>query len=502
MHIDGVLNLLGRFLIVLSLVMLLPIPVSLYYHEGLVWLFLLSSCLGLLLGFALLFSFMPRVELSNKEGFAIVVLSWLGLSLMGSLPYFIGGAIPCFVDAFFESMSGFTTTGSTILADIEVLPRSLLFWRAMTHWLGGMGIIVLALAVLPLLKIGGAQLFQAEVPGPVKERLTPRIQDTARILWFVYFALTLLETALLMFGGLDFFHALTHSFSTLSTGGFANFNSSIAYYQSNYVQAVIMLFMFLAGMNFSFHFLALKGNFKVYWKSEEFRLYVGLIVAATAVIVIANQGRVYHDFGLNFRDSLFQVIALVTSTGFGTADFDTWPSLCKVILVAIMIVGGCAGSTAGGLKMVRVLLFFKYARLQLRKLIHPNLVENIKLGQVTVKPDVMTAILGFLAIFCAFFLLALLLVTAMGVDIVTATTAVITTLNNMGPGLAEVGPSHNFGGLPSGAKMVLIFCMLAGRLELYTVVIFFMPSYHKLWRKPTLRWQKKKQDRVVGEKKE
>ncbi|WP_456387308.1 TrkH family potassium uptake protein [Desulfolithobacter sp.] len=492
MRIGGVLNLLGKLLIILSLMLLTPVPFSIYYNDGMMATFLACSGLGLVAGTILVAIFLPEKELGYKDGFAIVAFSWLALALLGALPYHISGHVGSFIDAFFESMSGFTTTGSTILSDIEILPKSLLFWRTMTHWLGGMGIIVLTLAILPLLGIGGMQLFQAEVPGPTKDRLAPRIQDTARILWSVYLLMTVMETVLLMLGGVDFFNALTHSFATLATGGFSNHNASIAQYQSLYIQSVIILFMFLAGANFSLHFLILRGDFKAYWKNEEFRLYLSIILIATLLIFTANQfSGLYVEAGRNLRDVLFQVVSIMTTTGFGTADFDTWPPFSRIMLVTLMFVGGCAGSTGGGIKVVRFLLFFKYARSQLHKLVHPRQVETIKLGNTRVPQDVMIAILSFFAIYLAVFLVASLIITALGVDIITGPSAVIATLNNIGPGLHLVGPTQNFGHLPDLAKLVLIFCMLAGRLELYTIAILLTPFYWEMTRRPKLRWQKR-----------
>ncbi len=492
MRIGGVLNLLGKLLIILSLMLLTPVPFSIYYQDGMMATFLACSGLGLVAGTILVAIFLPEKELGYKDGFAIVAFSWLALALLGALPYHISGHVGSFIDAFFESMSGFTTTGSTILSDIEILPKSLLFWRTMTHWLGGMGIIVLTLAILPLLGIGGMQLFQAEVPGPTKDRLAPRIQDTARILWSVYLLMTVMETVLLMLGGVDFFNALTHSFATLATGGFSNHNASIAQYQSLYIQSVIILFMFLAGANFSLHFLVLRGDFKAYWKNEEFRLYLSIILIATLLIFTVNHfSGLYVEAGRNLRDVLFQVVSIMTTTGFGTADFDTWPPFSRIMLVTLMFVGGCAGSTGGGIKVVRFLLFFKYARSQMHKLVHPRQVETIKLGNTRVPQDVMIAILSFFAIYLAVFLIASLIITALGVDIITGPSAVIATLNNIGPGLHLVGPTQNFGHLPGLAKLVLIFCMLAGRLELYTIAILLTPCYWEMTRRPKLRWQKR-----------
>ena len=490
MRTGGVLNILGRLLLVLSLFLLTPIPFSLYYHDGMVQTFLTCSLLGALLGAVLAAVFMPEKDLGYRDGFAVVVFSWLGLAFLGALPFYFSGVMDSFVDSFFESMSGFTTTGSTILAQVEVLPPSVLFWRSLIHWLGGMGIIVLTLAILPLLGIGGMQLFQAEMPGPTKDRLAPRIQDTARILWSVYVLFTLVEILLLLLGGIGFFDAVCHAFATLATGGFSTHNDSVGQFNSIYIEAVIIVFMFLAGINFSLHYQGLlRGRWSAYWQNEEFRFYLGLTGIAILIIVVMNfLYNTYGNIGENIRTATFQVVSILTTTGFGTADFDQWPPICKILLVILMFVGGCAGSTGGGIKHVRILLFFKYARLQLRTLVHPHAVGTIKLGKVKVPKDVMISILGFFALYIGVFLFASLVVTGLGVDIVTGTTAVVATLNNIGPGLHRVGPVLNYGDLPGMAKVVLIFCMLAGRLELYTVAVLLTPDFWKMARKPVLRW--------------
>ena len=489
MRTGGVLNLFGKLLLLISLFLLTPIPFSIYYDDGMVRAFALCALIGSLIGALLIGLFKPEQELGYRDGFAVVVLSWLGLAFLGALPFYFSGQVPSFIDCLFESMSGFTTTGSTILAEVEVLPKSVLLWRATTHWLGGMGIIVLSLAVLPLLGIGGMQLFQAEMPGPTKDRLTPRIQDTARILWGVYVLLTVAETLLLMLGGLDFFDALCHSFATLATGGFSTHTASIGHFNSVYVETVIIVFMFLAGVNFTLHHFGLRGRFSTYWRNEEFRFYLGLSLLAIVAVVLLNFFyQTYNSLGDNVRTASFQVLSVLTTTGFGTADFDQWPPACKVLLVSLMFVGGCAGSTGGGIKVVRVLLFFKYARLQLHNLIHPRTVSTLKFGKVKVPQEIMVAILGFFAIYLAVFLVASLTVTALGVDIVTGTTAVIATLNNIGPGLNLVGPATHFGHLPPLAKLVLTFCMLAGRLELYTVFVLLTPDFWQMARRPAWRW--------------
>ncbi|MDT8334139.1 MAG: TrkH family potassium uptake protein [Desulfurivibrionaceae bacterium] len=488
MHSGGVLNIFGKLLILLSLFLLAPIPFSLYYHDGMLSAFVFSSLVGAGLGGLLILFFVPEKDLGYRDGFAIVVLSWLGLALLGALPYAFSGQMGSFADCFFESMSGFTTTGSSILSEIEVLPKSVLFWRSLTHWLGGMGIIVLSLAILPLLGVGGMQLYQAEMPGPTKDRLAPRIEDTAKILWSVYLLITLIVILLLMLGGVGFFDAICHSFATLATGGFSTHTASVGYFKSAYVETVIIVFMFLAGTNFALHYRLFSGKYKTYLKNEEFRLYFKLTIFAILLIVLANMRYgIYDSFADNLRAASFQVVSILTTTGFATADFDLWPPVCKVILISLMVIGGCAGSTGGGIKVVRFLLFFKYARLQLRNLVHPKAVGAIKLGKIKVPQEVMVAILGFFALYIAFFMIATLLVTAMGVDIVTGATAVIATLNNIGPGLNLVGPAANFGHLPAAAKVLLSFCMLAGRLELYTVAVLLTPDFWAMARKPVWR---------------
>ena len=491
MRTDGVLNILGKMLLLLSLFLLTPIPFSYYYGDRMVFAFLLSSILGGIAGGALVCSFIPEKDLGYRDGFAVVVFSWLGLAFLGAVPYYLSGVMDSFVDCVFESMSGFTTTGSTILVTVEVLPESLLFWRALTHWLGGMGIIVLTLAILPLLGIGGMQLFQAEMPGPTKDRLAPRIQDTARILWSVYVLFTVVEVLLLMAGGVSFFEAVCHAFATLATGGFSTHTSSVGFYNSAYIESVVIIFMFLAGINFSLHYQGLRGRVSAYWRNEEFRFYLFLTLFACGVIIVVNLlYGTYAGFAETARTAIFQVVSILTTTGFGTADFDQWPPVCKILLVSLMFVGGCAGSTGGGIKHVRLLLFFKYARLQLRNLVHPQAVGAIKLGKVKVPREVLISILGFFALYVAFFFLATMAVTALGVDIVTGSTAVVATLNNIGPGLNLVGPAQNYAHLPALAKVVLTFCMLAGRLELYTVAVLLTPDYWAMARKPVLRWKR------------
>ncbi len=475
------LRILGSLLLFLGATLFIPLPFSLYYQDGVWSAFVLSALICCGVGGLIMAACRSPKELSVREGFAVVTFGWTVFAVFGALPYLLAGAISSPLDAIFETMSGFTTTGSTILREIEHLPPSLLFWRALTHWLGGMGIIVLSLAILPMLGVGGMQLFKAEVPGPTADRLKPRIQDTAKMLWGVYFLLTSVETVLLMFGGMSFFDALCHSFATLATGGFSTRNASVGAYNSGYIDAVITLFMILAGVNFALHFQVLRGRVRDFFGSEELRVYLGIIVVSTAVVMYFNWSEdVYRGLVENLRYSSFQVASIITTTGFGTADFELWPVVTQYILVLLMFIGGCAGSTGGGMKVARILLLFKHAQVQLFRLIHPRAIRLVKLGNRPVDKEVMQSILGFFALFISVFVGGSLLVAASGMDLVSSGAAVIACLGNIGPGIGTVGPIDNFAHVPALGKTVLIVCMLMGRLELFTVLVLFFPSF---WRK-------------------
>jgi trk system potassium uptake protein len=491
MRLGTIGALLGWLLIFLSVALLTPIAFSIYYDDGNWQFFAISSAIGLGLGGGLAWSCVSEPEMGHREGFAIVAFSWLAAAALGALPYYLSGAIPGYLNAYFESMSGFTTTGASILESVEALGPSLLFWRALTQWLGGMGIIVLTLAILPMLGIGGMQLFQAEMPGPTKDRLVPRIQDTARILWSVYFMLTAIETGLLMMAGMNFFDAICHAFSTLATGGFSTRTESVAAFHNPWIDIIITVFVILAGINFSLHYRLLSGNLKAFARSEELRFYLGMGVFATVLVMSANiLFGTYDSWSDSLRYGAFQVWSILTTTGFCTADFDQWAPVCKFTLVALMFMGGMAGSTGGGIKQVRILMFWKFTKMQIRKLIHPKAVEAIKLDNRRVSAEVIQSILGYLSLYIVVFVVATLIVTGQGTDIITGSTAVIATLNNIGPGLGGVGPCQNFAGLPDLSKAVLIVCMVAGRLELYTIAVLFVPKYWKDVRHPRWRWSK------------
>ncbi|NCO52977.1 MAG: TrkH family potassium uptake protein [Deltaproteobacteria bacterium] len=481
MNILLTLRILGALLLYLAATLLTALPFSFYYADGAALSFILAALTTAGCGAALFCGCKSRKDLSLREGFAVVSFGWALFALFGALPYIFSGAIPSPLDAVFETMSGFTTTGSTILTNIEALPPSLLFWRAMTHWLGGMGIIVLSLAILPMLGVGGMQLFKAEVPGPTTDRLKPRIQDTAKLLWSVYLGLTALETLLLMLGGMTFLDAICHAFATLATGGFSTRNASIAAYDSAYIDGVVTLFMFLAGINFTLHLQALRGRVSVFYRNEEMRFYTTITMVTLGLILLFNQlSATYFNFFDNLRYSAFQVVSILTTTGFGTADYELWPVITQYLLVILMFIGGCAGSTGGGMKVARVLLLLKHAQVQIFRLIHPRAVRVVKLGKRPVDNEVLAGVLGFFALYLGVFLVGSLLLAACGMDVVSGGAAVVACLSNIGPGLGSVGPTDNFAHVPGFGKTVLILCMLMGRLELFTVLVLLFPSF---WRK-------------------
>jgi trk system potassium uptake protein TrkH len=480
MNITLTLRILGALLLFLAVALLFPVPFSWFYGDGAANSFILSAVISAGCGWLLFSRFRSETDLSVREGFAVVTFGWTFFALFGALPFVFSGAIPSYLNAFFETMSGFTTTGSTILTDIEALPPSLLLWRSLTQWVGGMGIIVLSLAILPMLGVGGMQLFKAEVPGPTADRLKPRIQDTAKLLWGVYVLLTGAEVLLLMSGGMSFFDGINHAFTTMATGGFSTRNASVAAYGSAYIDWVITFFMFLAGVNFSLHYLALRGRIGDFIRNEEFLFYAGLLMVGTILITLLNMGSTYPDFLDNLRFSAFQVVSIMTTTGFGTADYELWPVLSIYLLVFFMFIGGCAGSTGGGMKVARILLIFKHAQVQVFRLIHPRAVRLVKLGERPVDKEVMQSILGFFALYMGVFVAASFIMAGTGMDLPSAGASVIATLSNIGPGLGSVGPTDNFAHVPAFGKLVLSFCMLLGRLELFTVLVLVFPSF---WRK-------------------
>jgi len=477
-----VLNIVGILILFFGLTMIFPLFVGLYYRDQSVVPLLESMGITIISGFLLYVFFRStKVEfISQREGMAIVAVGWTAVGLFGALPFYLGGEIRTFVDAFFESVSGFTTTGSSILTHIEALSKGLLFWRSFIQWLGGMGIIVLSVAILPFLGVGGMQLYKAEVPSPVPDKLKPRIRDTAMVLWKVYALISIAQTILLMIGGMNLFNALCHTFTTMPTGGFSTKTASIAHFNSVYFDIVISFFMLLAGINFSLHYQMLKGKPLAFWRDSECRFFLGTVLLLIIVVSSNIYGAVYENIGQALRFGAFQVVSIVTTTGYATADFEQWPAMSQLILLLCMFLGASAGSTGGGMKCLRVMLYLKYCYKELFSLIHPHAVKQIKIGGKTVSDDVMRSILAFMGLYIGLFAFSSVLLAAMGVDFTTSFAAVAATIGNIGPGFGLVGPTDNFAQIPYLGKWVLIWCMLLGRLEIYTVIILLVPEF---WRK-------------------
>ncbi|MEX2582518.1 MAG: TrkH family potassium uptake protein [Gemmatimonadota bacterium] len=416
-------------------------------------------------------------DLNYREGFATVTFAWTAVGLGGAIPFILSGAIGSPVDAIFESMSGFTTTGSTILTDIEAVAPGILLWRSLTQWLGGMGIIVLGVAVLPYLGVGGMQLFRAEVPGPTKDRLRPRIRETAKLLWLVYAGLTLLLVVLYVAGGMTFFDAVNHSLTTMPSGGFSTKNASMGAY-SPFIQWTAVVFMYLTGINFALHYRAMRTGLRPYWRDGEWRLYSLIIVLATLPLALA-----IHTPGgplePTFRDAIFQVVSIVTTTGYASADYVVWTPFAQIILFLLFFVGGMAGSTAGGPKVVRVLLILKHGFGEMRRYLHPRAILVTKISGMPVQSEVMLNVFAFMILYVGLFGVGTLLMTGTGLSLVGAAGAAAAAISNVGPALQEFGPMANYGFLAAWGKVVMVVLMLVGRLEIYTVLLLFHPGMWK-----------------------
>jgi len=484
MKARAILRLLALLLVLLSFFMLASAGVSAYYGEGprVAWAFLLPS-IGCVLFALAVFVLTPGKErpyFSAKSGFLFVSLAWVAASLVGSLPFLLAGATGSFADAFFETMSGFTTTGATIFNDVEILPRSILLWRSTTHWLGGMGIVVLTVAIFPLLGLGGLQLVEAEAPGPSVDKITPRMAGTAKIFWLIYVILTATEILLLRLGGMGLFDAVNHSFASLATGGFSTKNASVGYFKNGYADVVITVFMILAGMNFSLHYKIGRGRIKEALRDSELRAYLGVFAAASALIAadLLAHG-FFKGFGTALRFGAFQSASILTTTGFATANFDLWPPFSRVVLLTLLLVGGCAGSTAGGIKVVRYIVLFKQAAAELKYLVFPRGVFAVRLNGEPVRKMVIFDAASFFFLYIVTAVTCTLIVASAGYGFETAFTATLATLGNVGPGLELVGPACTYEHLPDYATWVLSFAMLAGRLELYTVFVLFSKEYRR-----------------------
>ncbi|MDI6755129.1 MAG: TrkH family potassium uptake protein [Thermodesulfobacteriota bacterium] len=480
MSFSTLLNLLGFLNLILAGTMVLPLLVNWIYGEPHARGFLLSIAATALSGLFMMLIFKrSHRELTHRDGFAIVALGWINAAFFGALPYLFTGALESLTDACFEAASGFTTTGSTIFTDIQKHPHGLLFWRSLTQWLGGMGIILLSLAILPFLGVGGMQLYRAEVPGPTADKLRPRIAQTARILWEVYVLFSAAEVLTLLLGGMNLFDALCHTFSTMATGGFSPKNQSIEFYQSPFLEYAITFFMFLAGANFALHYRFLKGNVKVLWRDTEFCFYISVVLLATFFISLNLWLNIQKEFYQAFRLAIFQVVSILTTTGFTTADFENWPIFSQYLLLILMFIGGCAGSTGGAIKCVRIYILLKQGFQELRKLVHPRAVLPVKMGGKVISPDTLSGIWGLFFLYLLIFSVASLALSMLGSDLLTSISAVATTLGNVGPGLGTVGPAENFAHLSIAAKWILIVCMLLGRLEIYTLLVLLIPEFWK-----------------------
>lgn len=467
-----VFRLLGKMFMVTSALMVLPLIVSLVYGEDCYTSFLLSMGISLAVGFPLMvFNKTENRVIYAKEGFVVVALLWICMSAVGALPFVLSGEIPSYVDAFFETVSGFTTTGASILTNVEALSKGLLFWRSFTHWVGGMGVLVFIMAILPASNDRSIHILRAEAPGPIVGKLAPKMRDTAIILYLIYVVLTVIEFVMLLLGGMSVFDSLVHTFGTAGTGGFGIKNDSISSY-SPYLQWVITVFMMIFGVNFNLYYLILIKKIKNIFKSEELWVYVGISVVCTAVIAINISG-MYDSFSETLRASSFQVASIITTTGYSTADFNLWPELSKTVLLILMFMGSCAGSTAGGFKISRVILLFKMIKREVRVLIHPRAVSVVRFEGKKVEEPVMKSLSAYFSIYVFCFVSIFILISLDGnFDILTNFSAAASCFNNIGPGLGSVGPALNYSDYSVFSKIVLSVAMLLGRLEIYPVLFF------------------------------
>lgn len=479
MNYRMICRVLGLILLILAGLLLLPLAAGLFWHEK-VWHYLATAGLCAALGLLLLLPKLKSRVLYAREGFVIVGLGWLLLSLLGALPYVLGGAIPNYIDAVFETASGLSTTGATVVTDVEALSHADLFWRLFTHWIGGMGVLVFLMAVLPLSGEHSMHIMRAEVPGPSVGKLVPRLRKTALILYELYVALTLIEALLLVLGGMSAFEALLHAFSTAGTGGFSTRGASIGGFNSLYIELVVGVFMLLFGVNFNLYFLLLIGHWRDALKNEELHWYLVVIVSSVLLLALGIRP-IYGSMGTALRHAFFNTGAILSTTGFGTVDFTDWPEYCKWILILLMFCGGCAGSTGGGLKLSRLLILFKSMGTSLRQMVHPRAVTRVELDGRRVESATVRAAAIFLAFYMALLLLFSLLVSLDGCDVATAFTASLSCLSNIGPGMTRaIGPAGNFAFFSARSKILLSLAMLLGRLEIYPLLILFLPS---TWRK-------------------
>ena len=489
MNIKTILNILSAMLAIIGLSMLFPALVGLFYGETNLFAYLYSmvGCLSVSIPVWLLTR--RSRKLSIKDGFALVAFAWIVVAIAGSLPFYFTGAIPNFTDAWFEAMSGVTTTGATIIGNIntlphlengiESLPKGILFWRSFLQWIGGMGIIVFTIAILPLLGVGGVQLFKAEVPGPVADKIKPRVKETAKILWMVYVGFTVLQMVLLRLAGMPLFDSICHAFTTMPTGGFSTQNASIAAYNSPLIQYIVIFFMFVAGINFTLHFRTITGNFTALFKDYELKVYIVTIVFATFVIFLSLSASNSDWSHKSFMVSLFQSIAIMTGTGYANADYEMWPYFCQLALFILMFFGAMGGSTSGGMKLTRIIVLIKYAATETRRMLHSRAIIPIRIGERSINDDIVRNTLGFFLIYLSIFVLTALVLTAFNLDLISAFGAAASAIGNVGPAFGEFGPTDNYALLNPIGKWMLSFCMLLGRLEIFTILVLFTRSFRE-----------------------
>ncbi len=470
---------IGAVLFIEAACMIPSLMVSLIYGQPDSSAFLLTMLILLLVGFVLRCIKPVTTDIYTRDGFAIVSFGWIFVSLFGALPFIFSGAIPSFIDAFFESVSGFTTTGSSILNQVENLPRGILFWRSFTHWIGGMGVLVLTLAILPSAKATGFQIMKAESPGPSPEKLVPKIGQTAKILYTIYIVMTAAQVFLLLIAKMPLYDALIHTFGTAGTGGFSNRNTSVGAYENVYIEVIITVFMFLFGINFTLYYQSLKGNLRSVLRDDEFRFYLGTVLASIVLITLDLYGQAFETVGESLRHASFQVSTIITTTGYSTTDFNLWPMFSKSILVLLMFIGASAGSTGGGIKCIRIVVLLKIIRREISKVIHPRSVYSVKIGGKAVDEERMSGISTYFFVYITIFVVSLLVVSLDNMDPVSTFTSVAATIGNIGPGLELVGPYGNFADFSALSKAVFSFCMIVGRLEIFPVLLLFAPTFWK-----------------------
>ena len=475
-----IIRIIGILLLLETVMFLVCSSVSFYYRESDMLDFWKAG--GITAGIGLLLAALGKGgerQLTRRDGYVLVSFAWVAFSLFGMLPFYIGGYIPDIADAFFETMSGFSSTGATILDDIESLPQGILFWRSMTQWIGGLGIIMFTIAVLPIFGVSGLQVFAAEASGPTHDKVHPRIGITAKWIWSIYTGITTLLVCLLMLGGMDWFDSICHAFATTGTGGFSTKQASVAYYNSPYIEYVISIFMFISGINFTLVLLFVNRKFKKFIGNAELKFYFGSVVLFTAVIAIVLYYTSPMGMEESFRKSLFQVISLQTSTGFATDDYMQWTPVLWGLLTIIMLMGACAGSTTGGLKCIRMVILTKVSRNEFKHILHPNAILPVRINKQVISPSIVSTVLAFCFIYISIIVIGTLLMMAMGVGAEESMGCVISSIGNMGPGLGETGPAYSWNALPDAAKWLLSFLMLLGRLELFTVLLLFTPDFWK-----------------------